>query len=391
MRRCRRSLKALVTCCLVLAACQCVGDVPSPPESTPAATATVQTVAGSGRIGDLGGGYLDGPALQAQFRRPAALAVDAVGNLYVADEKNHRIRVISPDGMVSTVAGSGPTGPVMGGYVDGPVSRARFADPIGIRIAADGTIYVADSDNQRIRVASPQGIVSTLAGSGDCAKLIGDYKDGPGHQAQFNRPYDVELDDDGNLYVADYFNNVVRRVSADGKVTTLAGNGQPGHADGIGAGAQLAYPNRLARDAHGNLYLTEGHSGDLGEWVSGNRVRKLTLQGQVTTLAGSGAAGYADGPALLAEFNTPMGIDVDIEGNVYVSEYLNHCIRTITAQGQVSTFAGKCGVPGYKDGPAEEALFSYPMDVLVSETEQVLYVADFGNHRIRSITFHSGR
>jgi hypothetical protein len=386
MRRCRRSLKALVTCCLVLAACQCVGDVPSPPESTPAATATVQTVAGSGRIGDLGGGYLDGPALQAQFRRPAALAVDAVGNLYVADEKNHRIRVISPDGMVSTVAGSGPTGPVMGGYVDGPVSRARFADPIGIRIAADGTIYVADSDNQRIRVASPQGIVSTLAGSGDYAKLIGDYKDGPGYQAQFNRPYDVELDDDRNLYVADYFNNVVRRVSADGEVTTLAGNGQPGHADGIGTGAQLAYPNRLARDAHGNLYLTEGHSGDLGEWVSGNRVRKLTLQGQVTTLAGSGAAGYADGPALLAEFNTPMGIDVDIEGNVYVSEYLNHCIRTITAQGQVSTFAGKCGVPGYKDGPAEEALFSYPMDVLVSETEQVLYVADFGNHRIRSIT-----
>jgi DNA-binding beta-propeller fold protein YncE len=311
--------------------------------------------------------------------------MDSAGNLYVADEKNHRIRVLSPDGIVSSLAGAGPTGAVMGGYVDGPADQARFADPIGICVTDDGTVYVADSDNQRIRVISPHGSVGTLAGSGDYGKLIGGYHDGPANEAQFNRPYDVEVDAEGNLYVAGYFNNVIRRISPDGDVTTLAGNGWLGHADGMGTAAQLAYPNRLALDPRGYLYVTEGHSSDLGEWVSGNRVRKVTLRGQVTTLAGSGAASYANGPAMLAEFDTPMGVDVDSNGNVYVSEYLNHCIRLITSEGQVSTFAGQCGVPGYEDGLAEEARFSYPMDVLVSESDGLLYVADFGNHRIRSI------
>jgi DNA-binding beta-propeller fold protein YncE len=402
-------------CCTLaglLAACQ-AGPIPQVTPTIPWPTVrqglTVSTVAGSGKLGDLGGGYVDGPALQAEFRRPAALAMDAAGNVYIADEKNHRIRVLTRNGIVSTVAGSGPTGAAQGGYVDGPADAARFADPIGLCVAADGSLYVADSDNQRIRRIAPvgtpssfrptasacrggtarvlggNGSVSTWAGSGDSVKLIGGYLDGPGEVAQFNRPYDVAVDDQGNLFVADYFNNVIRRIGTDGRVFTLAGNGLPGHKDGPSGATQLAYPNRLILRS-GILYFTEGHSRDMWEMESGNHVRKLTLQGQVSTVAGSGAAGYADGPSAVAQFDTPMGIDVDARGNIYVSEYLGHCIRIITPDGQVHTLAGTCGTQGYQDGPATTALFSYPMDVLVSEAEHVLYVADFGNHRIRAIT-----
>jgi sugar lactone lactonase YvrE len=345
----------------------------------------VSTVAGSGKVGDLGGGYADGPALQAEFRRPAALAMDAAGNLYIADEKNHRIRVLSPDRIVSTLAGSGPSGAALGGYVDGPATVARFADPIGLCVAVDGSLYVADSDNQRIRRVSPDGSVSTWAGSGDFVKLVGGYADGPREAAQFNRPYDVVMDDQGNLFVADYFNNIIRRIGADGQVSTLAGNGLPGHQDGSGSAAQLAYPNRLVFRS-GNLYVTEGHSRDMWEMESGNHVRKITLQGQVSTLAGSGVAGDADGPSAAAQFDTPMGVDMDAQGNLYVAEYLGHCIRIVSPDGQVNTLAGTCGTQGYQDGPATTALFSYPMDVLVSEAEHLLYIADFGNHRIRAIT-----
>ena len=311
--------------------------------------------------------------------------MDVAGNLYVADEKNHRVRVISGK-VVSTLAGGGPTGPARGGYRDGSAGEARFADPIGLCVGPDGSVYVADSDNQRIRLITPDGEVRTLAGAGDFGKLIGGYVDGLGTVAQFNRPYDVVLDAHSNLYVADYFNNVIRKISADGHASTLAGNGLPGHRDGTGPAAQLAYPNRLALDREGNLYLTEGHSGDLGEWVSGNRVRKTTPQGVVSTVAGTEAAGYTDGPASEAQFNTPMGLDIDAEGNIYVAEYLNHCIRMVATDGQVHTLAGTCGVPGYQDGTALTALFSYPMVVLVSQSEGLLYVADFGNHRIRAIT-----
>jgi sugar lactone lactonase YvrE len=345
----------------------------------------VSTVAGSGRVGDLGGGYTDGPALLAEFRHPAALAMDPAGNLYIADEKNHRIRVLTPNGIVSTVAGSGPTGAAHGGYADGPADTARFADPIGLCVAADGSLYVADSDNQRIRRVAPDGFVSTWAGSGDSVKLVGGYLDGPREVAQFNRPYDVAADDRGNLFVADYFNNLIRRIGTDGQVSTLAGNGLPGRQDGPSGTTQLAYPNRLIL-VSGILYFTEGHSRDMWEMESGNHVRKLTPQGQVSTVAGSGAAGYADGPSAVARFDTPMGTDVDAEGNIYVSEYLGHCIRIVTPDGQVSTLAGTCGTQGYQDGPATSALFSYPMDVLVSAAEHLLYVADFGNHRIRTIT-----
>jgi len=312
--------------------------------------------------------------------------MDAAGNLYVADLKNQRVRMISARGQVVTVAGSGPAGPLMGDYVDGPATTARFADPIGLCVAPDGSIFVADSDNQRIRRISPQSMVTTYAGSGASGVLLGGYSDGPALQAQFSRPYDLVMDDGGDLYVADYFNHAIRRITPDGQVSTFVGTGVGGYKDGRGQAARLAYPNRIARDRLGNLYVTEGHSRDMYESRSGNRVRKIRPDGLVSTVAGSGKPDYADGPSSRAHMDTPMGLDVDSTGSVYVADYLNHCIRLITPDGYVRTLAGTAGLQGYQDGPAESALFSYPMDVLVNESARLLYVADMGNHRIRTVT-----
>jgi len=414
-------------------------------------------VAGSGKTGGLGCGYADGPALEAQFCDPVALAMDAAGNLYVSDQDNNRIRVISLQGVVTTLAGGGPNDlEGGGGYADGLTGEARFDDPEGLDVDASGNIYVADSENHSIRRIAPDGEVTTLAGGGHndfegggdyadglagearfddpagldvdaggniyvadsenhCIRriapdgevttlagaihiggLIGGYVDGAAAEAEFNRPLDVAVDNAGNLYVADYQNHAIRRITPEGEVSTIAGNGLPGSVDGVGTAAQMGNPNRLVFDQAGNLYVTEGHSGDLGERQRGNRVRRIAPDGTVTTLAGAdtagrvygtGELGYADGPALQALFSSPRGVDVDSVGNIYVADALNHCIRLISPEGMVSTLAGTCGTDtaGYVDGPAEEAQFYYPTDLLVDETQGVLYVADYKNHRIRKI------
>lgn len=357
---------------------------------------TVTTLAGSGKTGGLGCGYADGPALEARFCDPTALAMDAAGNLYVSDQDNNRIRVISLQGAVTTLAGGGPNDlEGGGGYADGMAEDARFDDPDGLDVDASGNIYVADSENHSIRRIAPDGEVTTLAGATHLGGLIGGYVDGAAAEAQFNRPLDVAVDNAGNIYVADYQNHAIRRITPQGEVSTIAGNGLPGSVDGVGTAAQMANPNRLVFDEVGNLYVTEGHSGDLGERQRGNRVRRIAPDGTVTTLAGTdttsrvygtGELGYADGPALQAVFSSPRGVDVDSGGNIYIADALNHCIRIISPEGIVSTLAGTCGTAGYVDGPAEEAQFYYPTDLLLDEAHRVLYIADYKNHRIRKIT-----
>ena len=203
----------------------------------------VSTLAGSGVPG-----FADGPGATAQFRNPVGVAVDAAGNVYVADHSNSRIRKVSPAGVVSTLAGSG-----LYGFSDGPGATAQFGGPTGVAVDAAGNVYVADLGNQRIRKVSPAGVVSTLAGSG-----VSGFADGPGATAQFNLPLGVAVDSAGNVYVADGINQRIRKVSPAGVVSTLAGSGVFGFADGPGATAQFWGPTGVAVDSAGNVYVAEG-------------------------------------------------------------------------------------------------------------------------------------
>jgi sugar lactone lactonase YvrE len=352
--------------------------------STPEYT-TVTTLAGQGKIGPLGGGYADGPAPSAQFHDPMGLAIDAAGSLYVSDWVNHRIRMIDSDGTVTTVAGSGTPGPYSD-IVDGPVDSARLFGPEGLTVDDEGNIYVADTLSNRIRRISPDGMVTTVAGNGPGTVygFDGALVDGPADVARFNDPSDVAVDSNGILYVTDRLNHVIRKITPDGQVSIFAGTGEPGTIDGTGTAASFELPNRITIDKQGNLYVTEGRFLDFGERTYGFRVRKITPDARVTTLAGTGEPGYRDGPALDAEFDVPIGIDVDTVGNVYVVDSGAHRIRRISPNGIVSAVAGN-GSAGFADGPVSEAEFWYPTDIAVGPDGQ-LYVADWKNHRIRIIT-----
>jgi sugar lactone lactonase YvrE len=369
---------------LALSACGPASTPLSPTPTQALATAVVTTLAGGGRTGPLGGGYADGPALEAQFHEPSGLAVDTAGNVYVSDWRNHRIRVVTPDGQVKTVAGSGPSGP-RGGYVDGLAAQARFFGPEGLAVDGQGNLFLADSRNNCIRRIAPDGKVTTVAGSGQPG-LLENLVDGPGDQARFGQPSDVAVSRTGTLYVADFLHHCIRKITADGMVSIMAGNGLPCSEDGIGMAASFELPNRIAIDQAGNLYVTEGRARDLGERLGGNRVRKIAPDGTVAILAGTGEPGYRDGPAGRAMFDIPTGVAVDEAGNVYVADTGNHCIRKIGTDGIVTTMAGS-GNPGYADGLAAEAEFWYPTDVAVA-SDGTLYVTDYKNHRVRKITLH---
>jgi len=320
----------------------------------------VTTLVGSGSYA-----FADGVGTSASFYNPFGVALDANGTAYVADASNSRIRKITSARIVTTLAGSGNLA-----FADGAGASASFFYPYGVAVDASGTVYVADTSNHRIRKITSAGVVTTLAGSGSAA-----FVDGIGTSASFNNPTGIAVDASGAVYVADQSNNRIRTVTSAGVVTTLAGSGSAAFVDGIGTSASFNNPSGVAVDANGTVYVADYFN---------NRIRTVTSAGVVTTLAGSGSAAFADGAGTSASFNTPSGVAVDSSGTVYVADYVNNRIRKIS-EGVVTTLAGS-GNAAFADGTGTSASFIYPFGgIAVDATSGTVYASDQFNSRIRII------
>jgi type 1 glutamine amidotransferase len=322
---------------------------------------TFTTLAGAAGVA----GSADGARGTARFDFPNGIAVDAGGNIYVTEKVNGTVRKITADGVVSAFAGS-PIGP---GNADGTGTAARFYSPSGIAADAAGNLYVADTGNHTIRKMTPAGIVSTLAGfAGNRGSA-----DGVGSAARFSSPSGIAVDGSGNLYVADTGNDTIRRITPNGTVATFAGlAGSRGSVDGVGNAARFAGPLAVAVDGSGNLFVAD----------ESPAIRKIMPQGVVATLAGrADSTGTADGSAAAARFVRPLGVAVDGNGTVYVTDN-NATLRTISAAGIVSTIAGAPDRRGRTDGIGVDARFGPAVGVAV-DASGTLYLADGANHTIR--------
>jgi len=329
----------------------------------------ITTYAGNGSYGFSGDG---GPATSAGVYQPGGLAFDLAGNLYIADTGNNRIRKVSAAGIISTAAG----GPVQGYAGDGGAATgAELFSPYGVGVDANGDLYIGDYGNARIREVSAAGTIDTLVGGG-----VGD--GGPGVFGAFNQPSGVVRDEAGNTYIADSYNNRVRKVAASGTITTVAGTGLAGYSGdgGAAASAQLNTPQSVALDGSGNLYITDSEN---------YRVRKVDTSGNITTFAGNGTCCGSTGDggkAVNAQIGIPYGVAVDASGDVYISDINNNVVRVVGPSGAIGTAAGS-GVYGFAGdgGPATGARLYYPSGLAVDSSGN-LYIADRYNERIRMVS-----
>lgn len=319
----------------------------------------VVSFAGSGLIGSA-----NATGTNASFYYCTGVCSDGLGNIVVADQYNHKIRKISPTGVVTTFAGSG-----LAGSTDATGTSASFNRPYSLCLDAAGNIYVGELFNYKIRKITPAGVVTTFAGSG-----VSGSTNATGIGASFNYPNGLCMDALGNMYVADYFNNTIRKITPLGVVTTFAGSGVAGSTDAVGLAASFDGPSGICIDGSGNLYVSD---------FVNNKIRKITPAGSVSTFAGSGLIGSTDATGIAASFNGPGGICADVSGNLYVSDTYNHKIRQISPAGVVTTLAGT-GMAGATDATVTLASFDHPIGVY-KDAANNLFVGDPYNHKIRKI------
>lgn len=330
----------------------------------------ISTIAGTG-TGTFGGD--NAAATAAKVNSPQGVAVDSSGNIYIADTSNNRIRKIDTNGNISTVAGNGT-----GGYLGDNVAATgtRINAPRGIAVDSSGNLYIADSSNNRIRKVSTGGTITTFAGTGT-ASFSGD--NGAATSATIRGPQAITLDGAGNFYIADTTNHRIRKISG-GIITTIAGIGTSGYnGDGsAGTSAKLSSPAGVAVDSSGNVYV-----GDTGN----ARVRKIDTSGTITTAAGTGIATYGGdgGMALNAQFTTPQGMAIDNAGNLYLADSGSHRVRKVDTSGNITTITGT-GTAGYggDNGLAVNAQLNTPLGIALDGSGN-LYIADGNNNRIRKI------
>ena len=334
---------------------------------------TINTFVGTGTSGNAGDG---GPATLAQLGTPSGVAADAFGNIYIVDLDNHALRKVDHlTGIITRVVGSA-TGHKGFSGDGGPATAALLDAPNDVTVDANGNLYISDQRNHRVRKVDVNGIITTVAGSGS-GSHSGD--GGPALSAGLPLPHGLDVDAAGNLYITTPYDARVRKVDVNGVITTFAGTGSSNYSgDGGPATAAGLGPVDVDADANGNIYIAD---------ITNNRIRKVDGNGIITTIAGTGQEGSSGdgGPAINAQLNRPEGVTVDSNGTVYIGDRKNYRVRKVDTNGIITAVAGT-GNPGYTGdgGPAVQAEMRDVMHLVVDPNGN-LYITDYKNHRIRSV------
>jgi hypothetical protein len=340
------------------------------------ASNTITRVAGTGTAGDSGD---DGAATEAQLSQPFGIAVTADGGYLITDPADSVVRKVSADGTITRVAGTGTSGNTGD---DGPATDAELATPAGVAVTADGGFLIADFTSHVVRKVSPGGTITRVAGTGTAGDT-GD--DGPATDAELTSPAGLAVTSDGGFLITDPGVHVVRRVSANGTITRVAGNGTAGDSgdDGPATDAELNGPIGIATTADGGFLVAD---------ASTQVVRKVSAAGNITRVAGTGTTGDTgdDGPAADAELSTPAGMAVTTDGGFFLADFANNVVRRVSASGTITRVAGT-GTAGNTgdDGPARDAELSNPVWLALTGDGDLL-VTDAGNHEVRRVALSAG-